>query len=92
MVGFFLFGMLFVLVSNIFGDLKNDVVFVNGLEDSIFDIVFNFNLVDIKDLLVVVSWDKKVWIYEIMSNGQGEGRVVYDYDGLVFLVDFFKVW
>lgn len=92
MAGLFSSGTSSASASNTLGDLKNDVALANGPEDSISDIAFNPNPADTKDLLAVASWDKKVRIYEIMSNGQGEGRVAYDHDGPVFSVDFFKVW
>ncbi|CAP73630.1 uncharacterized protein PODANS_2_9930 [Podospora anserina S mat+] len=90
MAGLFSSGTSSASASNTLGDLKNDVALANGPEDSISDIAFNPNPADTKDLLAVASWDKKVRIYEIMSNGQGEGRVAYDHDGPVFSVDFFK--
>ena len=77
--------------TNTIGDLKQDVQLNNGPEDSISDLVFNPNPSDAKDFLAVASWDKKVRIYEILGNGQGEGRQLYEHDGPVLSVDYFKV-
>lgn len=86
-----LFGSAAQAASNTLGDLARDVELSNGPEDSISDIAFNPNPADPKDFLAVASWDKKVRIYEIMSNGQGVGKVAADHDGPVLSVDFFKV-
>lgn len=77
--------------SNTLGDLKQDVELGSPPEDSITALAFNPNPTDPKDFLAVASWDKKVRIYEIMSNGQGQGKASIDHDGPVFSVDFFKV-
>jgi len=77
--------------SNTLGDLKQDVELGSPPEDSISALAFNPNPTDPKDFLAVASWDKKVRIYEIMSNGQGQGKASIDHDGPVFSVDFFKV-
>lgn len=77
--------------TNTVGDLKQDVQLNNPPEDSISDLAFNPNPTDPKDFLAVASWDKKVRIYEIHSNGQGEGKHLYEHDGPVFSVDYFKV-
>ncbi len=73
------------------GDLKQDVAIANPPEDSISDLVFNPNPADQKDFLAVSSWDKKVRIYEILSNGQAEPRHMYEHDGPVLSCDFAKV-
>jgi mRNA export factor len=86
-----LFGAQSAAASNTLGDLKQDVELGSPPEDSISDLAFNPNPTDPKDFLAVASWDKKVRIYEIMSNGQGQGKAQIDHDGPVFSVDFFKV-
>lgn len=77
-------------LTNALGDLKNDVQLNNPPEDSISDLAFNPNPADVKDLLAVASWDKKVRIYEVLSNGQGEGKHLYEHDAPVLACDFFK--
>jgi len=77
--------------SNTLGDLKQDVELGNPPEDSISDLAFNPNPTDPKDFLAVASWDKKVRIYEILPNGQGQPKAQIEHDGPVFSVDFFKV-
>lgn len=77
--------------TNTVGDLKQDVQLNNPPEDSISDLAFNPNPADQKDFLAVASWDKKVRIYEIHNNGQGEGKHLYEHDGPVFACDYFKV-
>lgn len=77
--------------TNTVGDLKNDVQLANAPEDSVSDLAFNPNPTDPKDFLAVSSWDKKVRIYEILGNGQAEGRHLYEHDGPVLSVDYFKV-
>ncbi|KAL2268762.1 hypothetical protein VTJ83DRAFT_3608 [Remersonia thermophila] len=72
------------------GDLKQDVELGSPPEDSITDLAFNPNPADLKDFLAVSSWDKKVRIYEILSNGQGQGKAQIEHEGPVFAVDFFK--
>ena len=86
-----LFGAAAATTSNTLGDLKQDVELGSPPEDSISDLAFNPNPTDPKDFLAVASWDKRVRIYEIMSNGQGQGKAQIEHDGPVFSVDFFKV-
>ncbi|KAK3365758.1 WD40-repeat-containing domain protein [Lasiosphaeria ovina] len=76
--------------SNTLGDLKQDVELGSPPEDSISDLCFNPNPTDPKDFLAVASWDKKVRIYEILPNGQGQGKLQMEHDGPVFSCDFFK--
>ncbi|KAK4453812.1 WD40-repeat-containing domain protein [Podospora aff. communis PSN243] len=85
-----LFGSAASTTSNTLGELKNDVELGSPPEDTISDLAFNPNPTDPKDFLAVASWDKKVRVYEILSNGQGQGKVAIDHDGPVFSVDFFK--
>jgi len=86
-----LFGAQAASTSNTLGDLKQDVALGDPPEDTISDLVFNPNPADPKDFLAVASWDKKVRVYEILSNGQGQPKTAIDHDGPVFSVDFFKV-
>ncbi|KAJ4302328.1 RNA export factor gle2 [Collariella sp. IMI 366227] len=85
-----LFGAAAASASNTLGDLKQDVELGSPPEDSISDLAFNPNPTDPKDFLAVASWDKKVRIYEILPNGQGQGKAQIEHDGPVFSVDFFK--
>ncbi|KAK3359066.1 WD40-repeat-containing domain protein [Lasiosphaeria hispida] len=85
-----LFGSAAQTASNTLGDLKQDVELGSPPEDSISDVAFNPNPADAKDFLAVASWDKKVRVYEILSNGQGQGKVQIEHDGPVFSCDFFK--
>lgn len=77
--------------SNTLGDLKSDVALDNPPEDSISGLAFNPNPADQKDFLAVASWDKKVRIYEILGNGQGQPKAQIEHEGPVLSVDFFKV-
>jgi mRNA export factor len=86
-----LFGSTAAAASNTIGDLKQDVELGTPPEDSISDLAFNPNPTDQKDFLAVSSWDKKVRVYEILSNGQGQPKLHMDHDGPVFSCDFFKV-
>ncbi|KAK1828358.1 WD40-repeat-containing domain protein [Podospora conica] len=85
-----LFGAAAAAQSNTIGDLKQDVELGSPPEDGISDLAFNPNPTDQKDFLAVASWDKKVRVYEIMSNGQGQGKVQMEHDAPVFSVDFVK--
>lgn len=86
-----LFGSAAASANNTIGDLKQDVELGSPPEDSISDLAFNPNPADPKDFLAVASWDKKVRVYEILSNGQGQGKVQLEHDAPVLSVDFFKV-
>ncbi|KAI2630057.1 Poly(A)+ RNA export protein [Xylaria nigripes] len=68
------------------GDLKNDVPIANPPEDTVTDLVFS----PVADILAVSSWDKKVRIYQIASNGSSEGKHVYEHEAPVFSTDFSK--
>jgi len=85
-----LFGAAQASTSNTLGDLKQDVELGSPPEDSISDLAFNPNPNDPKDFLAVASWDKRVRVYEILSNGQGQGKVQIEHEGPVFSCDFFK--
>lgn len=86
-----LFGSAAAASSSTVGDLKNDVAVSVLPEDSITALTFNPNPADQKDFLSVSSWDKKVRIYEVTPNGQAEPRHMYEHDGPVFDVAWFKV-
>lgn len=86
-----LFGSSSAAATNTLGDLKQDVELGNPPEDSISDLAFNPNPTDQKDFLAVASWDKKVRIYEILSNGQGQPKAQIEHEAPVFSVDFSKV-
>ncbi|KAI0879063.1 Poly(A)+ RNA export protein [Hypoxylon argillaceum] len=68
------------------GDLKNDVAISNPPEDTVSDLAFSPSA----DILAVSSWDNKVRIYQIASNGASEGKHIYEHDGPVLSVDFSK--
>lgn len=72
--------------SNTIGDLKNDVAVSNPPEDTVSDLAFS----PTAEILAVSSWDKKVRIYQINSNGTSEGKHLYEHDEPVFSVDFSK--
>ncbi|KAI2638761.1 WD40 repeat-like protein [Hypomontagnella submonticulosa] len=72
--------------SNTIGDLKNDVPISNPPEDTISRLAFS----PTQDILAVSSWDKKVRIYQIASNGSSEGKHMYEHDAPVLSVDFSK--
>lgn len=85
-----LFGQPAAAPTSTIGDLKNDVAIANPPEDSISDLAFNPNPSDQKDFLAVASWDKKVRIYEVLSNGTAEGKHLYEHDAPVFSCDYYK--
>ncbi|KAF2718198.1 WD40 repeat-like protein [Polychaeton citri CBS 116435] len=75
------------------GDLKNDVALNNPPEDSISDLCFSPQPNPgnpSTELLCVASWDKKVRIYEIDSNGQSQGKALWDHDAPVLSCAFSK--
>lgn len=72
------------------GDLKNDVPLSDPPTDSISDLAFS-PAPNGPDFLAVSSWDNKVRIYEIASNGQSQGRHAYEHTQPVLGVDFSKV-
>lgn len=86
-----LFGSAASSTSSTVGDLKNDVAVSVLPEDSITALTFNPNPADQKDFLSVSSWDKKVRIYEVTPNGQAEPRHMFEHDGPVFDLAWFKV-
>ncbi|ROT35486.1 Poly(A)+ RNA export protein [Sodiomyces alkalinus F11] len=76
--------------SNTVGDLKQDVALTSPPEDTITGLSFSPATNQANDFLAVSSWDKKVRIYEVTSNGQSEGRHAYGHDAPVFMCDFSK--
>lgn len=73
--------------NNTQGDLSKDVEVSAPPEDTVSDIAFS----SAADLLAVSSWDKKVRIYEINSQGQSVGKHMYEHDAPVLSVDWSKV-
>lgn len=61
------------------GDLSKDVQVSNPPEDSVSSIRFS----PATDHLSVASWDKKVRIYEIDSNGNTQGKALFEHEGPV---------
>ena len=69
------------------GDLSKDVALTSPPEDSIQDIAFSPQ----SDHLAVASWDKKVRIYEINSQGGSEGKALFEHEGPVMSTTWSKV-
>lgn len=65
--------------TNTQGEIKNDVALNQPPEDSISEIAFSPQ----SEHLAVSSWDKKVRIYEIASNGQSEGKAFFEHEAPV---------
>lgn len=61
------------------GDISKDVALTSPPEDSVSEIMFSPQ----SQHLAVASWDKKVRIYEINSQGQSEGRAAFEHDAPV---------
>ena len=61
------------------GDTKNDYTLASPPEDGISDLKFS----PLSEHLAVASWDKKVRIYEIASNGSSEGKAMFECEGPV---------
>ncbi|KAI9749024.1 MAG: RNA export factor gle2 [Chaenotheca gracillima] len=68
------------------GDLSKDIALTNPPEDSISDLSFSSQ----SDHLAVASWDKKVRIYEINSNGESAGKAMFEHQGPVLSVHWSK--
>ncbi|GAO48451.1 WD40 repeat-like protein [Saitoella complicata NRRL Y-17804] len=60
-------------------DLKNDFELSNPPEDSISDMAWSSQ----QDFLAVASWDKKMRIYEVLSNGQTIGKAMWEHEAPV---------
>ncbi|CAD0088356.1 unnamed protein product [Aureobasidium mustum] len=56
------------------GSIANDVQLNQGPEDGIQDLAFS----PVSGHLSVASWDNKVYIYEVQSNGTNEGKASFD--------------
>ena len=69
------------------GELSKDVALTSPPEDSI----SSLSLSSQSDHLAVGSWDKKVRIYEINSQGGSEGKAIFDHEGPVLSTDWSKV-
>jgi WD40 repeat protein len=69
------------------GDLTNDIPLQTPPDDSISDISFSPQ----SEHLAVSSWDKKVRIYEISSDGNSVGKAMYEHEAPVFSVVWSKV-
>ncbi|KAH0550961.1 hypothetical protein GP486_007674, partial [Trichoglossum hirsutum] len=65
--------------NNTQGDISHDIALVSPPEDSISDICFSPQ----SDHLAVASWDKKVRIYEINSQGGSEGKALFEHEAPV---------
>ncbi|KAI9680549.1 MAG: RNA export factor gle2 [Caeruleum heppii] len=61
------------------GDISKDVQLTSPPEDSVSDLAFSPQ----SDHLAVASWDKKVRIYEINSQGGSEGKALFEHEGPV---------
>lgn len=72
--------------ANTQGDLKNDVAVSNPPEDTPSDLAFS----PTADFLAVASWDKKVRIYEINSQGNSQGKLMYEHAAPVMSVHWSK--
>ncbi|MCJ1260030.1 RNA export factor gle2 [Lignoscripta atroalba] len=65
--------------SSTTGDISKDVTLNTPPEDSISDLSFSSQ----SEHLAVASWDKKVRIYEIATNGQSEGKALFEHEAPV---------
>ena len=61
------------------GDISTDFTLTAPPEDGISDIKFSSQ----SEHLAVASWDKKVRIYEIATNGSSEGKAMFEHEGPV---------
>ena len=73
--------------SNTQGDISKDVPINNPPEDSISDLSFSPQ----SEHIAVASWDKKVRIYEINSQGGSEGKALFEHEGPVLSCCWSKV-
>ena len=69
------------------GDNSKDVAVTMPPDDSIQDICFSPQ----SEHLAVASWDKKVRIYEINSQGGSQGKAMFEHEGPVLNVHWSKV-
>jgi hypothetical protein len=73
--------------NNTQGDISHDIQVTSPPDDSISDICFSPQ----SDHLAVASWDKKVRIYEINSQGGSEGKALFEHEAPVLSVHWSKV-
>ncbi len=59
--------------------LANDITLSNPPEDTVSDLSFSSQ----GEFLTVSSWDNKVRIYEVLSNGTTQGRALYEHQAPV---------
>ena len=69
------------------GDISKDVALTSPPDDSISAIKFSPQT----EHIAVASWDKKVRIYEINSQGQSEGKAMFEAEGPIFDVAWSQV-
>lgn len=69
------------------GDISKDVAVTAPPDDSISDISFSPQ----SEHLAVASWDKKVRIYEINSQGGSQGKAMFEHEAPVLSVCWSKV-
>ena len=69
------------------GDISKDVALTAPPEDSVSDIAFS----PITEHLAVASWDKKVRIYEINTQGGSEGKAFFEHEQPVLSCCWSKV-
>jgi mRNA export factor len=69
------------------GDITKDVAVKEPPEDSISGLAFS----PTHDYLAVSSWDKKVRIYDIDSQGNSKGLAMWEHDGPALSVTWSKV-
>lgn len=69
------------------GDLARDQPLNNPPEDSISEISFS----PAQDHLAVASWDKKVRLYEVNSDGTNKGLTMWEHEGPALSVAFSQV-
>ncbi|KAI9835832.1 MAG: RNA export factor gle2 [Sclerophora amabilis] len=68
------------------GDLSKDIALTAPPDDSISDLSFSPQ----SDHLAIASWDKKVRIYEINSNGESSGKALFEHEAPVLSVHWSK--
>lgn len=85
-----LFGSASSAAATSIGDLKQDVALSDPPTDTISGLSFS-PAPNGPDFLAISSWDNKVRIYEIATNGQSQGRHAYEHSQPVLSCDFSKV-
>lgn len=74
-----IFGTANAAANNTQGDVSKDVALSSPPEDSVSDMRFSPQ----SEHIAVSSWDKKVRIYEINSQGQSEGKALFEHEAPV---------